>query len=624
MNVRARLIAGFVGVSIFVLLLFGFVAHRAALDLELKKELGLAHENAVTLANSLAASAADGASLARVVSQMGGEDRAVILVSADGDIFTSAQTSTGAGLSDTSRLLGLLSEKDNRGVIALVGEEYIWAYVPLKGMDQTLLLLSRHRDTFASQSRALGIRLFVTAFIIIWLAVWIALMLSSRIVRVINQQNAALLHQALYDDLTDLPNRRHLFEFLADRIHEAPLQSFGVFVLDFDGFKEVNDTLGHRVGDELLRQSAERLRRAMPDVAFMARLGGDEFAVVVEDVAQMSLASRVIHGALGEPLTLQNMDITLECSSGAALYPTHANNAETLVQHAEVAMYHAKSSHQQCQLYDAGFDPHSLRRLALLGDLRYAVERNQMRLMYQPKVDLSTMQTTSVEALIRWHHPEFGMVPPDEFIHLAEQGDFIVEMTNWVLEEAISRCRQWHDQGYPIGVAVNLSVRNLHNERLPQYIASTLVKHGLSADFLKLEITESTLMADPQRALDTMRQLASQRLTLSIDDFGTGYSSLSYLKKLPVTELKIDKSFVMEMMNDESDRVIVHSTINLAHNLGCTVVAEGIEDEQTLHTLCALGCDIGQGYFISRPLTPEALLAWFGSSRWPVKGAAAA
>lgn len=624
MNVRARLIAGFVGVAIFVLLLFGFVAHRAALDLELNKELRLAHESAMTHASSLAASAAEGASLARVVSQMGGEDRAVMLISAYGDILTSAQTSTGSGLSDTITLLGLLSEKDDRGVISLAGQEYIWAYVPLKGLDQTLLLVSRHRDSFASQSRALGIRLFVTAFIIVWIAVWIALILSSRVLTVINEQNAALLHQALYDDLTELPNRRHLFEHLAARIQDTPLQSFGVFVLDFDGFKEVNDTLGHRVGDELLRQSADRLRRALPDIGFIARLGGDEFAVVVDDVAQMTLATGVIHGALGTPLTLQNMDITLECSSGAATYPKHANNAETLVQHAEVAMYHAKSSHKQCQLYDADFDPHSLRRLALLGDLRYAVERNQMRLVYQPKVDLSTMQTTSVEALIRWHHPEFGMVPPDEFIHLAEQGDFIVEMTNWVLEEAINHCKQWHARGYPIGVAVNLSVRNLHNERLPQYIVNTLAKHGLPAEFLKLEITESTLMADPQRALDTMNQLAAQRLTLSIDDFGTGYSSLSYLKKLPVTELKIDKSFVMEMMTDDSDRVIVHSTINLAHNLGCTVVAEGIEDEQTMLTLWEQGCDVGQGYFISRPLTPEALLAWFATSRWPVKGAAAA
>lgn len=619
MNVRRRLIAGFVGVAIFVLVLFGFVAHRAALDLELDRELELLTGSAHIQANTMALSARHGVPHAQLFGSLGDAESLMVMRSPLGGLLLNKPLSMFLDGIDTSTLVGLLNSEIDRGVIKPGGKKIIWVRIELKSTGETLLVLHRHHDALSKQSKMLGIRLFVTALIIVWLAVWIALMLASRIVRVLEEQNQALTHQALYDELTELPNRRHLFDYLAHRIKENTLKSFGVFVLDFNSFKEVNDTLGHLVGDELLKQSALRLRKALPEVDMIARLGGDEFAIVVNDVTQMPLVSGIVHGALGVPINLQNMDITLDCSSGGAIYPKHASNAETLVQHAEVAMYYAKRERIQCQLYDAELDPHSVRRLTLMGDLRYAVERGQLYLLFQPKVDLTTLRTTSAEALIRWNHPEFGMISPDEFVLLAEQSDFIIEMSQWVLEEATRSCKQWHAQGINIGVAVNLSVRNLHNERLPLAIAHILSTYKLAPQYLKLEITESTLMADPQRALEILNQLAALKLTLSIDDFGTGYSSLSYLKKLPVNELKIDKSFVQEMMIDESDRVIVHSTINLAHNLGCSVVAEGIEDEQTFDALRADGCDIGQGYYISRPISADELAIWLTSCRWPAQ-----
>lgn len=618
MNVRRRLIFGFVGLAVFVLVLFGFVAHRAALELGQAEKIELIHDIAVAYAAGVRATnaAVDGKKFH--LPDNPERNHLLLLVSTQGDVqsnFPIAEFLGGA--QNDAYFSSLTSDGADRGKTIINKVNYLWAVVSVSP-SQKLFLFNNVKNTLNSQSWTLASRLIVMAMLIIWMSVWIALILSKRIMRRLDTQNEALIHQATYDELTDLPNRRHLFDHLHQRITSGQNPSpFSLLVMDLNRFKEVNDTLGHHVGDELIIQMARRLRQALPDAPLIARLGGDEFAIVLAQPEHLALHSAIINGALGIPFNLNLLDIAMDVGIGAAIYPAHAQDASTLIKHAEIAMYHAKQEQIPFLVYNPDNDPHSLRRLTLMADLRHSIEKNQLRLMFQPKVDLPGLSTSGAEALIRWQHPEFGMIPPDEFIGMAEHSDFINEMTVWVLREALGQCQRWHAMGLKLGVAVNLSVRSLQNVRLPQLISDLLIEFAVAPEYLKLEITESAIMADPQRALQTLHQLSAQKLSLSIDDFGTGYSSLSYLKKLPVNELKIDKSFVMEMLVNENDRVIVHSTIELAHNLGYKVVAEGIEDEDTLLALRGLGCDLGQGYYMSRPITAEAFTEWLGHCQWP-------
>jgi EAL domain-containing protein (putative c-di-GMP-specific phosphodiesterase class I) len=319
--------------------------------------------------------------------------------------------------------------------------------------------------------------------------------------------------------------------------------------------------------------------------------------------------------ALEEPFVLHGLTVHLEASLGIAMHPDHGNDVETLVQHADVAMYVAKSSTSSYELYDSRHDSHSAGRLALLGELRQAIDNDEFVLHYQPKASLSNGQVAGVEALVRWMHPERGMVPPDEFIPLAEQTGVIKPLTAWVLDAALAQCRAWRDGGLDLTVAVNLSVRNLLDAHLPDSIAALLRRHELPPSALELEITESTIVADQVRALDVLTRLNGMGIGLSVDDFGTGYSSLAYLKDLPVSELKIDRKFVNNMTEDGDDAFIVRSTIDLGRNLGLQVVAEGVETEAVWDQLALLGCDVAQGYYLTRPLPAADLTEWLAVRR---------
>jgi diguanylate cyclase (GGDEF)-like protein len=389
-------------------------------------------------------------------------------------------------------------------------------------------------------------------------------------------------------------------------------------LLDLDRFKGINDTLGHAAGDEVLRRVAERLRGVLRDRGTVARLGGDEFAIVLTaaDVDEVRAVARAIVGALRAPIEFEGQPIDVAASIGIALYPEDGIDAGTLMRRADIVMYVAKRSTASFAFYDERYEVAQRQHLSLLGELRRAVESAELRAYYQPKIELASGRIGGVEALVRWRHPTRGLVPPGEFMPYAEQTGFVRVITRWMLAVTLRQCGRWAEQGTPLQVAVNISARDLMSRDLPQLVGDLLHSHRVRPELVCLEITESSFMEDPELALATLRALHGLGVRLAIDDFGTGFSSLAYLKRLPVDELKIDRTFVMGMVDDRDDRMIVRSTIELAHNLGLKVVAEGVETDACLDELRALGCDLVQGYLISGPLRRSKLEAWLRESRW--------
>lgn len=440
---------------------------------------------------------------------------------------------------------------------------------------------------------------------------------EARIRRERKQAENMIRQIAFYDPITSLPNRI-LFRNRAQDLIQASIrdqQLVALLLMDLHRFKEVNDTLGHQHGDQLLQQVGTRLRQAMFTKDMVARLGGDEFGILLPRIASLAdieIIAKKIHDALEKPFVIDEVPIVVEASLGVVLAPEHGTDADILLQHADVAMYQAKHAGASFFLYDPERDPYNPRRLALMGELRHAIEHNQLQLHYQPKVDLTTRKMIGMESLLRWQHPKNGMVPPDQFISSAENTGLIKPLTHWVLTTALKECAGYLRNDDELRLAVNLSARLLHDFRFPDFIADILEKTAVAPEKLLLEITESAFMLDLQRTIETLTVLHHMGVMISIDDFGTGFSSLNYIKKLPVHEIKIDKSFVLDMNSDESDMSIVRSIIDLGHNLGSKVVAEGVENQAILDSLAALGCDACQGNYISYPLPYEKLVAWAG------------
>jgi diguanylate cyclase (GGDEF)-like protein len=433
------------------------------------------------------------------------------------------------------------------------------------------------------------------------------------------QAERTIRHLAFYDSLTDLPNRT-LFRNQAQQAIQdgaADGRLVALLLMDLQRFKEVNDTLGHQRGDQLLQQVGARLREAMFEGDMVARLGGDEFGILLPKIATMGdidIVARKIHSVLETPLFIEDVPIVVEASLGAAIAPEHGTDADILLQHADVAMYDAKDTGASFVLYDPARDPHSPRRLALMAELRQAIEHNQLIVHYQPKIALDTGKMIGAEALVRWQHPKDGMIPPDQFIRSAENTGLIKPLTDWVLSTGLRQCFDALSRGAMQHLAVNISARSLHDLRFPDLVDRLLKASGIPPEKLMLEVTESAFMVDLQRTVETLAVLNHMGVMISIDDFGTGFSSLNYIKKLPINEIKIDKSFVSDMTSNENDLSIVRSIIELGHNLGLKVVAEGVENKAVLDSLAALGCDHGQGYYISHPLPHERFLAWSGQA----------
>ena len=436
----------------------------------------------------------------------------------------------------------------------------------------------------------------------------------------VSKQAHDLQYQAFHDVLTGLPNRALFLDRLSHAIvrsHREGLK-FTIILLDLDRFKEVNDTLGHNVGDQLLQEVSRRLLDTIRKSDTVARLGGDEFVILLEqlDLEHALSVAEKMSNSLDRPFKLADQKIDVSASFGLAYFPEHGEDSISLLQKADMAMYSAKNNHSSCAVYSSDLDKISRSDLTFKSEFLQAISHDELVLYFQPKIDLGSGKITSVEALVRWQHPQRGFLAPDLFIPMAEQSGLIDQMTFWVLKHALLQCAAFKNAGLDITVAINLSARSLRDVMLPVEILSRMVNAGIEPAMLVLEITESAVMSDPVAALKVLEVLDNMGFVLSLDDFGTGYSSLAYLMKLPVDEIKIDKSFVLGMADDNQSAVIVRSTIDLGHNLGKKVVAEGVETLELWNALAKWGCDTAQGYYMSKPLPADKLTQWLQESQW--------
>jgi diguanylate cyclase (GGDEF)-like protein len=509
---------------------------------------------------------------------------------------------------------GLASEIDHGTSENGAGREVLEVYTPLRlgsgtridGAFEMYLSYDTVAAAIAREKRTL------------YLVLGIGLaLLYAVLFRIVARASRRLRHLALHDALTGLPNRT-LFHERAELAIKGirPDRTVAVLLVDLDRFKEVNDTLGHDHGDELLKVVAERLAGALRGGDTLARLGGDEFAVVLTDLPNRGSAAETagrLHDALRRPFELRGIAVELDASVGIAFSPEHGRDVTTLIQRADVAMYDAKRTQSRIETYSTERDPYSPARLSLLGELRRAIDGDELVLHYQPKISLEGDRVTGVEALVRWEHPEHGLLQPDQFVPLAERTGTIAHLTRWVLGTALRQCAEWRVTYPDLTVAVNLAAANALDVGLPAMVQELLDEHGLPGNALECEVSETTVMSDPHRVTEVLAALRELGVRLSLDDFGTGKASLAYLKQLPLDEVKIDRAFITGMSDDDGDAVIVRSTIDLARNLGLDVVAEGVESASVLEALVDLRCKSAQGYYLSRPLPSEELGLWLGN-----------
>ncbi|MBW3601225.1 MAG: EAL domain-containing protein [Actinobacteria bacterium] len=532
-------------------------------------------------------------------------------------------------LADRSLRLGHLA------IIVVSGAAFLLTNHLLMGMlfhlDQGVGVPAHFRRDFLFDLSTTGVLLTLSPLVVVGARENLALLVFLLIPVAAIQRSARLSmekeHEALHDELTGLGNRAAVHAWLNQAVEEAEDtgRAVAVVIVDLDRFKDVNDTLGHHIGDLLLMRVAERLRAVSGDGAAVGRLGGDEFAIVpgghADRAGAEQLAGRVV-GALEEPVVIQGFSLACAASIGVAVHPQHGADANPLLQHAEIAMSLAKEHRSRWEVYSPQRDRHSRRALTLVAHLGQSIASGQLRLHYQPQADVASGRIVGLEALLRWQHPQLGLVLPDEFIPLAERTTLVGALTRHVLDRALAQAVGWRDAGFRIRLAVNVSAQNLYDVRFPDSVAELLGGRGLEASALELEITESTVMADPERAMGVLAMLDRMGVSLAIDDFGTGYSSLAYLKQLPVRTLKVDKSFVTGLADDEDDAVILQSTIDLARNLGLSVCAEGVESVAVWDRLAELGCDVAQGFFIARPMPAEDFARWLRDHHAAPAGAA--
>jgi diguanylate cyclase (GGDEF)-like protein len=448
------------------------------------------------------------------------------------------------------------------------------------------------------------------------LALWLALALLTRSIAVTLQRSeTAHRHLALYDPMTGLPNRHH-FTAIATRVGEelGPLdQPAAIVLLDLTAFSQINNALGRAHGDELLVHVSGRLRSMLQPGQVVARLGGDVFGLLLPGVDSPTALSLLplVHDVLGAELDVAGIPVSFEAAVGVASFPVDGEDMATVLQRADLALEAAKTGHAGAVAYSPQLDRTDPSQLGLAVELRRAMANGELFLVYQPKVHLADLTLRSAEALLRWNHPVRGPIPPSMFVPVAESTGLIVPLTAWVVEQAVQQASRWYGQGLPLRVAVNVSARNLRDERLPDQVLRSLARHQLPPELIELEITETAVLADPDGAARAVRRMRDAGVAVALDDFGQGATSLRHLRNLPLTTLKIDKCFVDNVCGDPIDAAIVYATIGLGHQLGMEVVAEGVETEQQYAALAAWGCDVAQGYYFERPLTVQQLNARF-------------
>ncbi len=436
-------------------------------------------------------------------------------------------------------------------------------------------------------------------------------------------QTATLEKQAAYssthDALTDLPNRSLFYDRVEQAILSANNQnkSLSILLFEIENYKDVYDTLGRNSSDLILKQIASRLQGVFKFQENIARLEGNTFSILINDSQLDTLRiAKNIQQSMQTAFVVERLQVAVHTATGIVHFPEHGEDVDTLVQRAGVALYMARNNKEGYAVYDPSFDAHSPHRLTLMSELRHAFTRNELTLYYQAKVNVQTDSVYGAEALVRWNHPKHGFISPDEFIPMAERTRSIQQLSAWVIRQAFTDCAQWHQEGKDLTISINLSAKDLHDPELPDLIAGIQAATQVNPKWIVLEITEGSIMTDPEKALEIIQRLHEMGYKLSIDDFGTGYSSLAYLKKMPLAELKIDRSFVQDILHSDNDAVIVKATINLAHNLGLQVVAEGVEDAEIMAKLKDYECDIAQGYYLNKPQSVTDFNTWLAESQW--------
>ena len=553
-----------------------------------------------------------------------GETLGVALYGPGGRVTYANEPSLAASARDASLARATLDGKVRktvstmslRGSASPVKVLKVFVPVPLGGLDGPAgtLVLAENYAPIAHAGRR-GLLPVIGILQLVLLTLYVSLFpLMRKVTARLRGQVEQIEQLALYDVLTGLANRR-LFQ---DRAEQARLSArregdgFALMLLDLDRFKEINDTLGHQAGDAVLEELASRLKGVGRASDTVARLGGDEFALVLlgaHDGASALFVADRIRRALDTPFSIDGLSLELETSIGIAVFPEHGDDIESLLRHADIALYASKEAHAPV-VYAARHNQHSPAQLGLVGETRRAIDNAEMVVHFQPEVDLATGETPRVEALIRWNHPELGLLLPDDFIPVARQSALIRPITRFVLDAALHQCRVWRDAGIDVAVAVNLAGRDLADARLEEEVSDALRRWKLEPELLELEIPESAVMNEPEQVQKMLARLSRRGVRVAIDDFGSGYASFTHLKQLPVDVLKIDRSFVQNLGSNDEDDAIVRSAIDLAHNLNVLVVAEGVENEESLGRLAALGCDMAQGYSLSRPVPADELTVW--------------
>jgi diguanylate cyclase (GGDEF)-like protein len=616
MPLRIKLFLGIVLVFSVALSFFGYMAYDSAVKSGTAREMSLLKDLSAGLSRDLRNDIGATPNESAIKAWLHEFDslHLAIMVAAGNRVWMSDEARN--DLPPTLRQQIMRSAKS--GSMSVGKLAFVWDTAPVSGTPYTLSVIHRtnSQDAHAFFKR-LAVPLIIAALIVLWVAIW-STMYVAALLEKLNAQKDRLQHQAMHDALTNLPNRSLMLERLQTTMQEVDQSGaeLALLFIDLNRFKEINDTLGHHYGDLLLVEISKRLLSVLRKSDTVARMGGDEFAVILshvtEDVAR-TIAEKLIQ-VIGQVIEVGGNKLFVSASIGIARYPTHATNANTLVQYADVAMYAAKRAGNGYVIYDAKLDAYSRDKLTLSNDLRDAIERGQMKLQYQAKIDIQTGAIIGAEALLRWQHETFGLVPPDRFIPLAEQTGVMRGLTEFVLETAMYDLQLLLANDYDITFAINLSAVSLHDPELPNMLTKAVAKRDISPDKVVLEITETAVMDQSIQTSEVLQKLDRLGFRVSMDDFGTGHSSLVNLRLLPLQEIKIDRSFVMNMLHNEDDATIVRTIIELGHSLGKNVVAEGVETLAIMQALAKLGCDIAQGYHISRPMPFDAFSYWLAEN----------
>ena len=612
MSLRLKLILSFVTASFAVVIVFSAISYSSAKSYSQQNELSHAHKNNVRLISMIGGQESTLEQIRQIIPHHEEEDSFYIIIDSENGNILSQQNSgeNTKILNQIIRQIGII-RGENRGIISIQSENYFWASDSIPNTPYILLNTSRQaEESLGKFLDYIGVALSISIFIALWFSLWAATILANLYQRLANQKSE-IEHKSRHDPLTLLPNRQSIGGIIQDAMNsnDDNKENLLLCLVDIHGLKEINDSLGHECGDIILRQISERLDDSLRSSDRVGRFGGDKFAVILTH-SKTSIVDEICNrllGSLDSPFHVDDRSLFIGATLGIASYPDHADNPQSLIQKAEIALHKAKDSGKDFVIFETQHDKGNLEKLHLANDLRNAIRDGDLELHYQPQLDLRTGKIAGVEALSRWIHPKHGFISPDTFIDIAERTGIIKQLTEWVLATAIKQCAEWQKSYGSLTMSINLSARNLHDETLGKQI-SRLIRHWqVIPEKICLEITETAMMADPEHAMRLLNELDQLGVKISIDDFGTGYSSLGYLKKLPVDEIKIDKSFVMNMKDDENDASIIRATVGLAHDLGLSVVAEGVENQESQDLLHTLNCEYAQGYHICKPAPAEEI-----------------